>query len=152
MKNRKGFTTVELVIVIAVIAILAAVLIPTFSGLITKANNSAIVQEARNLYTNYVTAVDYAAGETADETAVIKVVKGEDTFYVQVLKGSVQNAVSKTQPALAAGKPIIEADDTAESGVKWEPNPCAAGAAFTDTNEDDKCDVCGCAEDKHSKG
>ena len=39
MKNRKkGFTIVELVIVIAVIGILSAVLIPVFSGLIAKAN------------------------------------------------------------------------------------------------------------------
>lgn len=46
MKNRKGFTIVELVIVIAVIAILAAVLIPTFSGVISKANQSAAQQTA----------------------------------------------------------------------------------------------------------
>ena len=46
MKNRKGFTIVELVIVIAVIAILAAVLIPTFSGVIAKASTSAALQEA----------------------------------------------------------------------------------------------------------
>ncbi len=39
--NKKGFTIVELVIVIAVIAILAAVLIPTFSGIIARANLSA---------------------------------------------------------------------------------------------------------------
>lgn len=38
---KKGFTLVELVIVIAVIAILAAVLIPTFSTVIKNANNSA---------------------------------------------------------------------------------------------------------------
>lgn len=38
--TKKGFTIVELVIVIAVIAILAAVLIPTFSSLIEKANES----------------------------------------------------------------------------------------------------------------
>ena len=44
MKNRKGFTIVELVIVIAVIAILAAVLIPTFSGVIQKANESSSLQ------------------------------------------------------------------------------------------------------------
>lgn len=49
--NRKGFTIVELVIVIAVIAILAGVLIPTFSGIVTKANQSAALQEARNKYT-----------------------------------------------------------------------------------------------------
>ncbi len=36
--NKKGFTIVELVIVVAVIAILAAVLIPTFGGIIEKAN------------------------------------------------------------------------------------------------------------------
>ena len=39
--NKKGFTIVELVVVVAVIAILAAVLIPTFSGIIAKANRSA---------------------------------------------------------------------------------------------------------------
>ena len=50
-KNRKGFTIVELVIVIAVIAILAGVLIPTFSGVVTKANESKVLQEARNKYT-----------------------------------------------------------------------------------------------------
>ena len=44
--NNKGFTIVELVIVIAVIAILAAVMIPTFSGIVTKANESAAAQVA----------------------------------------------------------------------------------------------------------
>ena len=47
--NKKGFTIVELVIVIAVIAILAAVLIPTFSNLIKKANQSSDIQLIRNL-------------------------------------------------------------------------------------------------------
>ena len=43
--NNKGFTIVELVIVIAVIAILAAVMIPTFSGIVEKANLSALEQK-----------------------------------------------------------------------------------------------------------
>ena len=47
-KSKKGFTIVELVIVIAVVAILAAVLIPSFSSLIKKANNSAYLQERTN--------------------------------------------------------------------------------------------------------
>ena len=52
MRNRKrGFTIVELVIVIAVIAILAAVLIPTFSSLINKANKSADIMTVKNINT-----------------------------------------------------------------------------------------------------
>ena len=50
-KQRKGFTTVELVIVIAVIAILATVLIPTFAGIIRKAHHNSDVQMASNLTT-----------------------------------------------------------------------------------------------------
>ena len=53
MKNvkKKGFTIVELVIVVAVIAILAAVLIPTFSSLIKKANMSSDEVAVRNMNT-----------------------------------------------------------------------------------------------------
>ena len=50
INNKKGFTIVELVIVIAVIAILAAVLIPTFSGIVEKAQESAIQQEAAAIW------------------------------------------------------------------------------------------------------
>ena len=58
--NKKGFTIVELVIVIAVIAILAAVLIPTFSNVVTNAKKSAAMQNARNAYEEYL-------AENADE-------------------------------------------------------------------------------------
>ena len=49
--NKKGFTIVELVIVIAVIAILAGVLIPTFATVVEKANKSSAQQQAKNFYT-----------------------------------------------------------------------------------------------------
>ena len=54
--KKKGFTIVELVIVIAVVAILAAVLIPTFSNLIKKANQSADIQATRQMNTFLATA------------------------------------------------------------------------------------------------
>ena len=50
-KFKKGFTIVELVIVIAVIAILAAVLIPTFSSIVHNARVSSDKQIVRNLNT-----------------------------------------------------------------------------------------------------
>ena len=49
--KKRGFTIVELVIVIAVIAILAAVLIPTFANIIQKANVANDVALARNMNT-----------------------------------------------------------------------------------------------------
>ena len=49
--NKKAFTIVELVIVIAVIAILAAVLIPTFATLVRKSKVSKDTQLIRNLNT-----------------------------------------------------------------------------------------------------
>ena len=82
--NKKGFTIVELVIVIAVIAILAAVLIPTFTGIITKANQSAVTQTAAALYkeayaldladgtldgNDGATPITSVAGKTVDYTA-----------------------------------------------------------------------------------
>ena len=64
--NKKGFTIVELVVVVAVIAILAAVLIPTFSGIIDRANQSADQQAVRQMNT-------ILAGESATNNAPEKI-------------------------------------------------------------------------------
>ena len=50
---KKGFTLVELVIVIAVIAILSAVLIPTFGNVIQNSKDTAAYQNARNALEGY---------------------------------------------------------------------------------------------------
>ena len=67
--NKKGFTIVELVIVVAVIAILAAVLIPTFSGLVKKANLSADQQAIRNM--NTAAAIGAAEGKYENPSDVL---------------------------------------------------------------------------------
>ena len=83
--NRKGFTIVELVIVIAVIAILAGVLIPTFAGIIKKANISKAQQEAANLYKE-VYALDMSDGKLdgkdgKDDEDGITAVEGNTTEF-----------------------------------------------------------------------
>ncbi len=50
MRNKKGFTLMELLIVVAIIAILAAIAIPTFSSSLTKAKAAADEANARSLY------------------------------------------------------------------------------------------------------
>ena len=83
--NKKGFTIVELVIVIAVIAILAAVLIPTFTGVTERAKESAAMQNARNAWTDYmsekVNKPDYK-----ENICIKSTVDGND-YYFHVEKG-----------------------------------------------------------------
>ena len=80
--NRKGFTIVELVIVIAVIAILATVMVPTFGNVIDKAKNSALVQELKNEYTEFMIKMaddDTVTGyDFSDDEVIIKI---EDDYY-----------------------------------------------------------------------
>ena len=73
--NKKGFTIVELVIVIAVIAILASVLIPTIAGLVRDANISADTVLAKEL--NRVLAEEDAKDDASntDFEAVLKTLR-----------------------------------------------------------------------------
>lgn len=78
LKNRKGFTLIELIVVIAIIAILAAVLIPRFTGFTENANKKAVLSDARNI----LVALEAMAAEgefpTVDQAAKVNDYVGKD--------------------------------------------------------------------------
>ena len=123
--NRKGFTIVELVIVIAVIAILATVLVPTFGTVISDAKNTANLQNAKNVYTQYV-AQEAKNGEYETDLFVA-LVDGTETVYVQVVDGQVvevkapavgDKVITKGADAIAESCYNVTADET-KTACDW---------------------------------
>ena len=73
MKNKRGFTIVELVIVIAVVAVLAAVMIPTFSSIVKNANISSDTQLVRNM--NVILAAGSVEDIPTNTTALVALLR-----------------------------------------------------------------------------
>lgn len=65
-RSKKGFTLIELVVVIAILGILAAILIPVIGGFIARAELAANEANARNLYNTVAMANATGAGLTTD--------------------------------------------------------------------------------------
>lgn len=85
--NKKGFTIVELVIVIAVIAILAAVLIPTYASVTEKAKTSAALQQVRNAYLQAQIMLS-SAGLSFEDGAVFS--DSEQTYFFALKNGTLE--------------------------------------------------------------
>ena len=94
--NKKGFTIVELVIVIAIIAVLAAIMIPSFSGVLGNAKDSAATSGARNAYTQYLNNNAESDSELADDFIYV-----DSDRYVAIVNGNVVDVYDNEAAALA---------------------------------------------------
>jgi|WetSurMetagenome_2_1015567.scaffolds.fasta_scaffold121667_1 type IV pilus assembly protein PilA len=72
-KSKKGFTLIELVVVIAILGILAAILVPVIGGFITRANTARDQANARNLYNCYAMALATGATDAVTGTGLTAV-------------------------------------------------------------------------------
>lgn len=77
--NKKGFTLVELIVVLVILAILAALLIPALTGYIDKARNKSIVAETRQTVMDAQTLVDEKYANNAS-TAITVAPAGTVTY------------------------------------------------------------------------
>ena len=64
IKNTKGFTLMEMLIVVAIIAILIAIAIPTFTAQLEKAREAADIANIRSAYAEAM--AKYLSGEFSD--------------------------------------------------------------------------------------
>lgn len=70
-KNRKGFTLVEIIVVLVILAILAAFTIPTMLGFVNDARGKAMIAEARTVYVAaQSTATEFGATTSLDDGAL----------------------------------------------------------------------------------
>lgn len=85
--KKKGFTLVELIVVLVILAILAALLIPALTGYIDKARNKSIVAETRQTVMAAQTLVDEEyAKNAADAATTITVGKTGKVTYEAIKK------------------------------------------------------------------
>jgi prepilin-type N-terminal cleavage/methylation domain-containing protein len=61
--GKRGFTLVEVIVVLVILAILAAIAIPALTGYIDKANNRALISDARSVRVALQTLVSEEYGE-----------------------------------------------------------------------------------------
>ena len=143
--NKKGFTIVELVIVIAVVAILAAVLIPTFVGLTRAANASADIQACRQMNTQ-LAINEVTKGKTiVDVYAALKEGGMDAEHYTPLVEGTYFFWDVKLNRVLYADKDynVIYPEeystikDGKDGHVFLSLNASIAGADYESTANDD---------------
>ena len=71
MNNRKGFTLAELLIVVAIIAVLVAVAIPVFTAQLEKAREATDIVNVRSAYAEVMT--NYLTHKENESVSAIKV-------------------------------------------------------------------------------
>ena len=114
-KNEKGFTLMEMLIVVAIIAVLVAIAIPTFNASLNKARVAA---DEANIRSGYATVM---ATVLTDDLADEKVTAGDTVTYVLNKDGSVTEANAADASSYAcAGKPEAAVSIAGMTAITWE--------------------------------
>lgn len=86
-KDTRGFTLIEIIVVLAILAVLIAIAVPTMNGILDSAKEKTVYANARAAYVAYdLLTTDRTEVSAADLATVLDKTKTGDTFAVIVEK------------------------------------------------------------------
>lgn len=133
-KNNKGFSLVELIIVIAIMAILAGVLAPQFVKYLGKSRVAVDIQNAQNM----ASAISAQYAEDATLAAADKKLPASGTVYNVSDAGTTGSDVEKIQKVIG-GNPEAKVGTGNKFFVIWDADgkvEIYAGTDATDVTKD----------------
>lgn len=133
LAEKAGFTLVELIVVIAILGILAAIAVPTYTGYIARANNAKVLSELSTI----VTAAQSAAAINGENVSVIKVdVDGDITLTTNGTETAASDIAEFASNVSASGtinnwSQVLKGSQYAGKVMTWKAASASSDAAWS---------------------